>query len=137
MGRGHLALDSWIVLDSGALSALAERSSRARLILGIALKKGAPLVVPAVVLAESLTATSRDANTNVALSSTTIIDIDERLARSAADLRHKRRLRRAGTIDAIVVACADRHQGSTILTSDAKDLRPLAAERGRSHVVEI
>jgi len=52
-------------------------------------------------------------------------------------LRHALRRRRVGTIDAIVVACADDVVGSLILTSDRADLAPLAAERSRSRVVSL
>jgi uncharacterized protein (UPF0262 family) len=81
------------------------------MLIADASKKGASVVVPAVVVAESLSgAASRDARTNAVLRRTTIIEIDEKLARSAADLRHRRRLRRGGTIDAIVMACADQER---------------------------
>jgi predicted nucleic acid-binding protein len=113
-----VAFSRRIILDSGALSALAKRSRAARMFFDEALKSGAPLVVPTVVLVESLTGTSRDAQTNAILKSATIVGLDANIARSAAALRHKHRLRGAGTIDAIVVACADYVIGSIIVTSD-------------------
>jgi predicted nucleic acid-binding protein len=127
-----------IVLDSGALSTLAEKGRPLRLILREALAKDAEVVVPAVVVAESTSGDSgRDAHVNRVLKATRIISVDERIGRAAGSLRHALRRRHAGTIDAIVVACADDVVGSLIVTSDLADLGPLAAERGRSRVFSL
>jgi len=127
-----------VVLDSGAISALAEGDSAILVALRKALTAGASVLVPSVVLAESLTGDGRrDANLNRALKSLAVRDLDEPIARAAAALRHANRLRRAGTIDAIVVATADRVPGTRLITTDPADLRPLAAVARRTVIVEI
>ncbi len=127
-----------IVLDSGALSALAKKGRPIRLILRAALANDVEVVVPAVVVAESTSGDSgRDAQVNRVLKATRTISIDARIGRAAGSLRHALRRRHAGTIDAIVVACADDVVGSLIVTADLADLGPLAAERGRSRVVSV
>ncbi len=127
-----------IVLDSGALTALAEHVESIRVVLRKAVNAKADVVVPAAVVAESTTGhAGRDAKVNRVLKAASIVSIDERIARAAGKLRHAKRRRHAGTIDAIVVACADELVGSVILTSDRNDLAPLAAERGRTAVISI
>jgi predicted nucleic acid-binding protein len=127
-----------LVLDSGALSALAQKDEALRVTFREALKRGATIVVPTAVIAESLTGEgSRDARVNRFLGSTALAELDETLARRAAHLRHTLRARRAGTIDAIVVATADEFPGTVLLTTDPNDLRPLAAVRGTTRVVAL
>ena len=126
-----------IVLDSGVLSALAEGGR-----LGIALRRavttGSDVLVPTAVIAESTSGDHRlDTRVNRALKLVTLVDLDERIARSAAALRHARKLRRAGTIDAIVVATADVLPGTHVLTADPDDLRSLASIRGRTLIVPL
>lgn len=132
MARGYR-----VVLDSGALSAISTSPVQLRALLQSQFDGVLEFVVPSVVLAESLTETPRDARTNAALALMTIVDIDEPIARAAAKIRHARRLRRASTIDALVVACADHELGSVIVTGDPEDLRPLASEHARSRVISI
>ncbi len=126
------------MLDSGALTALAAGHEAVR----VAIKKdaviGSNVLVPSVVLAESLTGDARrDARMNATLKTLSIVAIDGTIARAAAALRHKHRLRRADTIDAIVVATADRLPGTRLLTTDADDLRPLAEIEGRCVVFAV
>jgi hypothetical protein len=114
-----------LVLDSGGVSFLAQRSKRSLAMLR-ALRDDDlwPPVVPTVVMVESLRGQSgRDANTNRFLK-TCIIDADVPipLARRAAELRRK--ARRGSAVDAVVVALAEPH--GTVLTGDAVDLRALA-----------
>jgi hypothetical protein len=90
-----------------------------------------------VVVAESTTdGGGRDVNVNRLLKTLLVADCDMATARSAAALRF---LARAGpgTIDAIVVATADRMPGSIVLTGDPTDLSTLASVRRRSRVVDI
>lgn len=123
-----------VVLDSGALSALAEKDGLVRSILKEALANDVAAVVPSVVLAESTTGTNRDAPTNAVLKGIAVVAITEAVARQAGALRYKLRLARAGTIDALIVAAADEVAGSVVLTRDVRDLRRLAAVRGRTKV---
>ncbi len=127
-----------IVLDSGALSALAEESRAFRAALEEALRTRAEVCVPTAVIAEATTGDHRrDANVNRALKATSLVPLDGRLARSAAVLRYAHTRAGAATIDAIVVATADLIPGTGIVTSDPEDLRLLASVRGRTHIIAI
>jgi len=114
-----------LVLDSGGVSRLAERSRQAAtLILAFRDLDLWPPVVPSVVLVESLQGhAGRDALTNRFLRTCDIVEaIPEQLARRAALLRAK--ARRGSAVDAIVVALAE--SGGTVVTSDLDDLDALA-----------
>lgn len=115
-----------LVLDSGAVSRLAERS-RASVALILALREEGlwPAAVPSVVLAECLQGhAGRDATENQLLKTCDVVErVPESVARRAAFLR--RRARRGSAVDAIVVAMAE--PGGTVLTTDPGDLEALAA----------
>ncbi len=117
-----------LILDSGAVSQLAERSRRA-LALIVALREEGlwPPTVPTVVLVECLQGHAghdANANANRFLKTCDIADaVPESLARRAALLR--RLARRGSAVDALVVAFAE--PGGTVLTSDPGDLEALAA----------
>jgi len=114
-----------LVLDAGALSALAGQRARLRELLQRGLW---PAQVPAVVLSEALTGDHRrDFHTNRLLRSCQIRDVDETRAREAARLRTA--TGRAGTIsavDAVVAAHAGGHPNTVVLTTDPVDMRALA-----------
>ena len=120
-----------LILDSGAVSQLANRSRHA-LALIVALREEGlwPPTVPAVVLVECLQGhAGHDANENRFLKTCDVTEaLPESLARRAALLR--RLARRGSAIDALVVAFAE--PGGTVLTSDPDDLRALAA-----HAVDV
>src|SRR5256885_12253822 len=105
-----------LILDSGGVSRLAERS-RQSLALILALREQGlwPPRVPSVVLTECLQGhAGRDANENRFLKTCEIAEaIPESLARRAALLR--RLARRGSAVDALVVASAE--PGGTVLTS--------------------
>ena len=115
-----------LIIDSGGVSRLAERSTRALALIRALRNDGLwPPIAPTVVLAESLQGRSgRDANTNRFLK-TCVIDAvaTERTARRAAELR--RRARHGSPVDAIVVALAE--PDGTVLTGDKADIEALAA----------
>jgi hypothetical protein len=114
-----------LVLDSGGVSRLAERS-RQSLAFIVALREQGlwPPIVPSVVLAECLQGhAGRDANQNRFLKTCDVAEaVPESLARRAALLR--RLARRGSAVDALVVASAE--PGGTVLTSDPGDLDALA-----------
>ena len=118
-------VESVLVLDSGGVTRLAERS-RDSLALIVALRQEElwPPTVPSVVLVECLRGRSgHDANENRFLKTCRITEtVSEGLARRAALLR--RLARRGSAIDALVVAAAE--PGGTVLTSDPDDLEALA-----------
>jgi predicted nucleic acid-binding protein len=102
------------------------------------LSEGVRIVVPTAVIAESTTGNQqRDANVNHILKSVSTVDLDVRIARNAAVLRHAQRRKGAGTIDAIVVATADLVPGSEVITTDPKDLNLLTTVHGRTRVVFV
>lgn len=114
-----------LVLDSGGVSRLAERSTRGLALIGSL--RGAhlwPPVVPTIVFVESVRAHARrDATTNRFLE-TCVVEarLPEALARRAAELR--RRAGQGSAVDAVVVALAE--PGGTVLTGDTADVEALA-----------
>jgi hypothetical protein len=114
-----------LVLDSGAVAHLAERSARAAALIAALRAEGLwPPVVPSVVLIECLTGEGpRDAGHNRFLRTCDITEIvPVQLARRAAWLRA--RARTGSAVDALVTAAAE--SGGTVLTGDLADLRSLA-----------
>ncbi|MGD9705115.1 MAG: PIN domain-containing protein [Acidimicrobiia bacterium] len=113
-----------LILDSGAISALAGRRAR----LAELRRRGLwPPHVPAVVLAEALTGDHRrDFHENQLLRMCQVRPVAEQLGREAAVLRT--RTGRAATIsatDAIVAAYATSCLEPIVLTSDPDDLTAL------------
>jgi hypothetical protein len=114
-----------LILDSGGVTRLAERSREALALILAFREQGLwPPKVPSVVLVECLQGhAGRDANENRFLKTCEISQaIPESLARRAALLR--RLARRGSAVDALVVALAE--PGGTVLTSDPGDLKALA-----------
>lgn len=124
-----------VMLDSGAITALAGRSGRARV---SALRAGGywPPVTATVVCVEALTGHgSRDALTHRLLGACEIIDqVDMRAARQAAGLRSA--ARRGSAVDALVVALASRRD-AVVLTGDPDDLRALADHAQDVDVISV
>lgn len=125
-----------LVLDSGGLRRLADRSTRA-LALIRALRSADlwPPLLPTVVLIESLQGhPGRDVNVN-RLMKTCVNDdtVPMTVARRAAEIR--RRARRGSAVDALVVAIAE--PGGAVLTGDVGDLQSLANHADRVAVVPI
>jgi hypothetical protein len=115
-----------LVLDSGAVTRLAERSARAAALIGALRAEGLwPPVVPSVVLVECLTGDGpRDAAEHRFLRTCDVTEtVAVTLARRAAWLRA--RARQGSAVDALVTAAAE--PGGTVLTGDDADLRALAA----------
>ena len=114
-----------IVLDSGGVSLLSQRSRRI-LALVRSLRECDlwPPLVPTVVLVESLQGRAVDANTHRFLKTCILDDqVPVSRARRAAQLR--RLARRGSAVDALVVATAE--PGGTVLTGDLGDMEALAA----------
>jgi hypothetical protein len=122
-----------LILDSGGISRLAERSTAAAALLEALRDAGLwPPVVPTPVFIEALHGdAARDARANRLLKTCDVTeDIPGRLARRAAYLRTQ--ARRGSAIDALVVASAE--PGGSVLTSDPDDLSALATH---AHDVRI
>jgi len=115
-----------LVLDSGAVTRLAERSGRAAALITAFRAAGLwPPAVPSMVLVECLTGEgSRDAAQHRFLRTCDVAEtVPFPLARRAAWLRTKARA--GSAVDALVTAAAE--PGGTVLTGDPADLRALAA----------
>jgi hypothetical protein len=116
---------SRLVLDSGAVTRLAERTASAAALIAAFRAEGLwPPVVPSVVLVECLTGQgSRDAAQHRFLRTCDIADtVPHTLAHRAALLRT--RAMAGSAVDALVTATAE--PGGTVLTGDLADLRALA-----------
>ncbi|MBT8164620.1 MAG: hypothetical protein HKO63_10635 [Acidimicrobiia bacterium] len=114
-----------VVLDSGGLTRLSERTRQAAALIEALATEGLwPPRVPAPVLVESLRGDrGKDALVNRLLKTCDVVEeIPEALARRAALFRT--RARTGSAVDAIVVAVAE--PGGLVLTSDKGDLRALA-----------
>lgn len=114
-----------VVLDSGGVSWLAQRSSRAAAVIGEMRTAGLwPALVPAPVLVECLTGQAgRDAPANRLFKSCDVVtDLPQALARRCARLRFE--ARRGSAVDAIVIGVAE--PNGVVLTSDPRDLSALA-----------
>ena len=125
-----------LVLDSGGVSRLAERSRQAAALILALREQGLwPPVVPSVVLVECLQGhAGRDALANRFLKTCAVVEeIPEPLARRAALLR--RQARRGSAVDALVVAYAE--PDGTALTSDLDDLEALAEHATRVAVERV
>ncbi len=125
-----------LVLDSGGVSRLAERSPDAEALI-IALRRRSlwPPTVPSTVLVECLTGRpDRDANANRLLKACLITtELPERLARRASLLRHL--AGRGSAVDAIVIASAE--PGRVVLTGDVADLGALAGRAADVMIEQI
>jgi predicted nucleic acid-binding protein len=115
-----------LILDSGAVIALARGDQRARAFVDRALEAGAELLVPSVVIAETVRGHGpRDAPVNRVLAAVdSVLVSDEPTGRTAGRLLGE--TRSSGTVDALVVAGAIELGGGRILTSDPDDMRLLA-----------
>ena len=114
-----------LVLDSGAVTRLAERSGQAAALISALRAEGLwPPVVPSVVLIECLTGDGpRDAAQHRFLRTCDIAEtVPRALARRAAWLRA--RARAGSAVDALVTAVAE--PGGTVITGDFADLQALA-----------
>jgi hypothetical protein len=115
-----------LVLDSGAVTRLAERSTRAVALIEAFRHEGLwPPKVPSMILVECLTGDgSRDATQHRFLRTCDVTEtVPVLLARRAAWMRT--RARRGSAVDALLVAVAE--PGGTVLTGDPADLQALAA----------
>jgi predicted nucleic acid-binding protein len=93
-------------------------------------RAGAPIIIPAPVLAEVLRGTPRDAPVHRVLR---IFDAERPMspaaARHAGSLLGATRSHPARTLDALIVATALEHGATTILTQDERDIAALAPPR--------
>lgn len=114
-----------LILDSGAVIALAKGDQKARAFLARALELGVPVEVPSVVLAETVRGGPRDAPVNRVLKAIgTVLEATEAHGRTAGRLLGAARSK--STVDALVVAHAVEAGGAHILRGSCEDLERLA-----------
>jgi predicted nucleic acid-binding protein len=114
-----------LILDSGAVIALSRNDLRARAALAAAWEAGAELSIPAVVVAETVRGSARDAAVNRVIKAVgEVTSADETTGRVAGALLGA--ARSESTVDAVVVASAMGVGGGVILTGDPDDLGALA-----------
>jgi predicted nucleic acid-binding protein len=126
-----------LILDSGAVLALAAGQPRARQVVERALRERTLLVIPAVVIAETTRGGARDARVNRVLKAVQdIAPVTESVAREAGRLLAAAKVGNA-TVDALIVAEAVLHGPALILTGDLADIGALAVNLPRVRVSAI
>lgn len=124
-----------LILDSGAVNALANpsaRSSQARraaAILQLAYNRRALVRVPAPVLAEVCRGVRYDSAVNHLLNNpgVCVAELTRLAAQQAGHMLAKHKLSSAHAVDAFVVATALQFDTAVIATGDPKDIERLAA----------
>ncbi|MFT3817873.1 MAG: PIN domain-containing protein [Rubrivivax sp.] len=111
-----------LTLDAGAVIGFERDDRRVVAHLKAALLAGREVTVPAVVVAEAWRGGPRSARIARLLAGCVVESVGETLARAAGEAMAK--VSKAGTIDALVMACAAR-RGDAVLTSDPDDLTAL------------
>ena len=115
-----------LILDAGAVIALSHGDQRVRSTFETADKAGVQMSVPAVVVAETVRGSAKDAPVDRVLKRINQVDIaNEAIGRLAGRLLGA--VQSSSTVDAIVVATAVEAGGAVVLTGDPGDLGPLAA----------
>jgi predicted nucleic acid-binding protein len=114
-----------LILDSGAVIALAAHNARARAFVERALRQRIILVLPAVVIAETTRGSVRDAAVNRVINLVDeITPVTEATARQAGRLLAAANIGNA-TVDALIAAEAVLSDAATIVTGDLNDLSAL------------
>jgi hypothetical protein len=118
-----------VILDSGALLGIASDDQRCLAIAKWARRNGFPLVIPAVVVAETVRGGPSDARINSALKEARQVATTPRQGRCAGALLAK--ANGPSTVDALVMARALLSGGpATIATSDKGDFDQLLSIAG-------
>lgn len=124
--RKDLQASQRLILDSGAVIALARREPKAMAFLARAFEADASVEIPVAVVAETVRGGPRDAPVNRVVNMIgSIAEAREIHGRIAGRLLGE--ARSTATIDALVVAQAVAGGGGMILTGDREDLARLAA----------
>lgn len=125
-----------LILDTGGLLAWAIGRQRAREAVLRAVRRGMPIVVPTVVIAQAIRGGPRDAPINQALKQIQHLPVmTPLLARQAGVLLGVTAT--TDVVDAVVVAEALRQLPATILTSDPDDIRRLTMSTSEHARVQI
>jgi predicted nucleic acid-binding protein len=121
-------LTEFFVLDSGALGALADNDPRMLRLVETVIERHSMFEIPAVVIAECFRDDPRDANYNRVVKALggferAVVAVDWKIAKAAGRLLRESQL--SETIDAIVVATAERHAESTVVSGDERHVERL------------
>jgi predicted nucleic acid-binding protein len=126
-----------LILDSGAVVALARRDPAARAYVERALTQNDLVVLPAVVIAETTRGGGQDAPVNQVVKAVNeVTPTTERTARQAGRLLGTSP-RRGMTVDALVAAEAVAHGPAVVLTSDPKDMSELLQQHRHVRVHRV
>lgn len=124
-----------LILDAGAIIALTRGDRRVRGLVAVAREDGGVVIVPPVVVTQTIRGGRADAPIHRLLRAVWVPFVGLRLARAAGEL-----LGAAGTRDAAdaqVMAEAIRSGPSILLTSDPADMMQLAAGRPDVRIIGI
>jgi predicted nucleic acid-binding protein len=123
--RTQISPPQRLILDSGAVIALSRNDQRARAALTAAWDAGVEVVIPSVVIAETVRGSAKDALVNRVIKAVgEVIVAGEETGRFAGALLES--ARSSSTVDALVVASAIELGGGVVLTGDPDDLGALA-----------
>jgi len=134
-----------LILDSGALNALANPAQRgalalrARAVARVAYERGALVRVPSPVLAEVCRGGRLDAPINQFLSRDVVrvVELTRAIAQRAGALLAAARMSSAHAVDAFVVATALEFELSLIASGDLKDIKRLAAHHPQISILPL
>lgn len=127
VGKGPPAPWHSLVLDSEGLWSASRSDENAQAAVQASWNAGVRVVVPSIVLAETLFGDQRDAPVNRVIKKIAVVSVDEEVARVAARLKRLSGMSGVvSTVDAIVVAVSVLLGGGAILTSDPNDIKRLA-----------
>lgn len=124
-----------LVLDSGAVIAWQRGRPSVWARVTQAVRRGTPIVVPAVVLAECVRGGPRDASIHRLLAAARVSVVGARIALAAGRLLGEAKLN--ATVDALVAAEAIRGGPCVVLTSDPADLGALIGKRPHVQVIAV
>jgi hypothetical protein len=124
-----------LILDTGAVLGFIRGNPRIAAAIRLAHDRGDEIVVPSVVVAQSIRGGPRDAPIHRLLHSVFVPFIGLRLARRAGEL-----LGASGTsdaADALIMAEALRSLPAVILTGDSDDMHRLADGQRSVHIISV
>ena len=127
-----------MVVDSGALSKVAERDRDAIAAWDGLENDGWQPLVPAAVLAEATTGRAHDARVNHLLNAITNIGADDEvIGRLAGALRYAARKQNPSGVDALVAAHAVLRAPAVVITGDTADFKGLLADSAGVVVIGV
>ena len=124
-----------LILDTGAVLGFVRGDGRVAAAIRTAHERGDEILVPAVVVAQTVRGGPRDASIRRLLRAVRVSFVGLRVARAAGALLAAARM--SDAIDALVMAEALRSGPSVLLTSDPDDMARLAGDRRSVRIVRV